>query len=460
MALSANTVIEVRLTGSDTNGGGFVTGAAGTDWSQQDSAQYAVTDGVANGTTTLTSATANFGTDVVGNLVYAQGGSGSIAAGWYQIVSRTNATTIVVDRSTGLTAGTGVTLKIGGALASPGQAAALATVAGMTTFIKYNVSPYVATTASTNVSGGCVSGATGTAYVGYDTTRAMFVRPVQANRPTFQLGSGVTSAILFTGVNNAYFLQSIILDANNQTGSKCTLMSGHYFYVKGMNGVAAGLTQNSPASAYLCEVTGCAAVPFQIQTAFWCVAHDNTLTSPTNFGAFQGNNAYSLFGCIAYNNNCDGFASYQTLNNCVAYGNAGHGFDVVNQAGSYYTNCIAENNGLYGYRTNAGYCAFLNCADYNNTSGRSISSSGGKIWGDIDPISGTASFFNNAASQDFTLNNSAGGGALLRGAAFPLKIPVPLNNNYLDLGALQHQDAGGASGPVGRFISAQRGTPY
>ena len=64
MALSANTVLEVRNGGSDTNGGGFVTGAAGTDWSQQDAAQYSVTDGVTAGTTTITSATANFGTDV------------------------------------------------------------------------------------------------------------------------------------------------------------------------------------------------------------------------------------------------------------------------------------------------------------------------------------------------------------------------------------------------------------
>lgn len=107
MPIGAACVWEVRTTGNDTNGGGYAGG--GTDWSQQDAAQYSVTDGVTAGTTTITSATANFGTDVVGNVMYVQGGSGSITAGWYQIVSRTNSTTIVVDRSTGLTAGTGVT---------------------------------------------------------------------------------------------------------------------------------------------------------------------------------------------------------------------------------------------------------------------------------------------------------------------------------------------------------------
>ncbi len=58
MALSANTVWEVRgATGAVTNGGGYVTGSGTTDYSQQPGAQIAVVDAVANGTTTITSAT-------------------------------------------------------------------------------------------------------------------------------------------------------------------------------------------------------------------------------------------------------------------------------------------------------------------------------------------------------------------------------------------------------------------
>ena len=44
MALSANSVFEVRTAGNDTNGGGFVTGAAGTDYSQQDAKNTAGSD--------------------------------------------------------------------------------------------------------------------------------------------------------------------------------------------------------------------------------------------------------------------------------------------------------------------------------------------------------------------------------------------------------------------------------
>lgn len=52
MALPAATVWEVRTTGSDAAcSGGFVAGASGTDYSQQNAAQYSASDlASANGT--------------------------------------------------------------------------------------------------------------------------------------------------------------------------------------------------------------------------------------------------------------------------------------------------------------------------------------------------------------------------------------------------------------------------
>jgi hypothetical protein len=117
MALSAQTAWEVRPTnGSDTNGGGFVAGSTGTDWSTQNAAQYAKTDIVTNGTTTITSATSNWGTDVVGNIIYIAGGTGSLAGVWRQIVTRVSASNLTLDASTGLAASTGCTGNVGGAL--------------------------------------------------------------------------------------------------------------------------------------------------------------------------------------------------------------------------------------------------------------------------------------------------------------------------------------------------------
>src|ERR1041385_4429179 len=113
MSISALTVWEVRPTnGANTNGGGFVSGAAGTDYSQQNAKNtvgnnISTTDAVANGTTTITSATASFTSAIVGNIIYLQGGSGSLTAGWYQVTTFTNSTTIVVDRT--VASGTGIT---------------------------------------------------------------------------------------------------------------------------------------------------------------------------------------------------------------------------------------------------------------------------------------------------------------------------------------------------------------
>src|SRR5580658_5068799 len=124
MALPAGSVWEVRPTvGSDTNGGGFVTGSSGTDYSQANSkntvgSDISTTDGVGNGTTTWTSATGNFSTAIVGNIIYLSGSG--ITTGWYQVTARGSATSITLDRSPGT--GTGATMNIGGALATVAQA--------------------------------------------------------------------------------------------------------------------------------------------------------------------------------------------------------------------------------------------------------------------------------------------------------------------------------------------------
>lgn len=447
MALNAATVFEVRLTGSDTNGGGFRGG--GTDWSQQDSPQYSVTDGVATGNNVITSASGAFGADVIGNVVYLAGGSGSLTAGWYDINARTS-TTITLDRT--VAAGTGITVKIGGALASPGQAGAIATVAGNTVYIKYNASPYVCTTASTNVAGGCVLGSSTTYWAGYDTTRSLYAG-IGQNRPTIQLGSGVSTAVIFTGTNNSYFLQSVILDCNNQTASRAVLQSGENFYVKAINGTwnttGGVLSDNSAGKSILCEVTGCTttsnASAMRVNgISLYCWVHDNTVAAGQN-AVFTGHGV----GCIV-NNNLGGNGFNGTggvLTNCISYGNAQAGFSPFNSGGAYI-NCIAEGNGTWGFLGNASRFVMFNCASYNNTSGRLNNPS--SLGQDIGAITGAGSFFTNAASADFTLNGAAG--AALKAAGFPASVAG--NNNYLDVGALQHQDSGGG-GSTG--ISRARG---
>jgi hypothetical protein len=71
MAISAYTTWEVRATGNDSNGGGFVTGSTGTDYSQQDASQYSGSDLVVDATTNtkVTAASHLFVASDVGNIL-------------------------------------------------------------------------------------------------------------------------------------------------------------------------------------------------------------------------------------------------------------------------------------------------------------------------------------------------------------------------------------------------------
>ncbi len=104
-----------RNAGNNTNGIGFDAALGGTNYANQNSPQAALTDVVTNGTTTVTSASALFTAAMVGNYIYIAGGTGGITGAWYKITARSSSVSITVDRSTGLSAGTGATGNVGGA---------------------------------------------------------------------------------------------------------------------------------------------------------------------------------------------------------------------------------------------------------------------------------------------------------------------------------------------------------
>jgi len=117
MALDAATIWEIRANGDATNGGGFVPGGAGTDYSQQDTAELALTDLTTAGAaaTTITSATGGFTAAMEDNLIYIASGT-NFDVGFYQIVTYTDANNVILDRSpTSGGAGSGGNGKVGGA---------------------------------------------------------------------------------------------------------------------------------------------------------------------------------------------------------------------------------------------------------------------------------------------------------------------------------------------------------
>jgi hypothetical protein len=400
----------------------------------QDAAQYSVTDGVANGTTTITSATANFGTDVVGNIMYVQGGTGSITAGWYQVATRSSATTITVDRSTGLTAGTGVTLKIGGGFASVGNCFAQTVFS----LIYVKAGTYAISTASTNVSGGCISTSTACSVIGYSANRTPTNRDTS---PVLQLGAGVSSATICASSGPAYF--NITFDGNGQTAARhanggrfvrCLITNFNtasannastYYYCKATTNSAAVFIQ----SAYLCEAYANTATPFgTMLLCSFCISNGNTGASTDGFGATAIASSGQYIDCVAYGNGRDGFRT-----NGLQYG-------------SMFTNCIAEGNAGFGFNNTSSANqigqGLVNCATFNNTSGSATGFTGGALGtvteGTITVTAG--SVFVDASTSNFALNNIASRGALLRAAGYPSTLPAGLTQSFFDVGVSQHKD--------------------
>lgn len=444
MALPANSVFEVRTAGNDTNGGGFVTGSTGTDYSQQDAkntagADISTTDGVGNGTTTFTSATANFGTTIVGNIIYLQGGTGALVASRYRVTARASTTSITLDRA--VAAGTGITMNIGGAFASlgiVGSTTATILVDGNKIFIKAGT--YSITSATANVSNGRLSKGQVVYIEGYQTTRGDL-----GTQPVLQV-SGVASFAVITLINMGV-IKNIKIDGASLTGIRGFDLNGQDIIVYkciAINCKDSGFVGGgAPTRFYYCIATGCATQPaFSGGKLFNCVAHANTSTG------FMG--IVAAHHCIAYGNTgatTDGFNSITTgemFVNCVSYANGRDGFR-IDGANTLLLNCIAESNTGVGFNLGSNPVGgqLYNCAGFS--AGTNLTLGTGSFVSSTGFVTGTGSFFTNAASGDFSLNATAGRGLALRAAALPGLFPVGLTTGYLDIGAAQHQDAGGSS---------------
>lgn len=185
MALSDAIVWEVRstATAANANGGGFKTGASGTDFSQQNAAQYSLTS-VTTAAADAIMLHASAAADMVGNLAFVSAGT-NFLVGRYEIISVVVGVSITVDRNCTSGIGIGGVVAIGGALslASSDDAIFEALVAGNKMWVKN----------ATYVLGGTVSMSnSGTAQKpivieGYATTRGDL--PTGSTRPIFDCGA-------------------------------------------------------------------------------------------------------------------------------------------------------------------------------------------------------------------------------------------------------------------------------
>jgi hypothetical protein len=412
MALSAAQVWEVRTTGSDSNGGAFKAGATGTDYSQQDAAQFSGTDLAVDATlnTKVTSASHNFVAADVGNVIQITAGAGW-TVGFYEIVSvAANAATL--DRSPAATSTTGGTWAEGGALATPGKAGS-GHVGGNTIWVKGG--PYTVSSASANVAGGCVSLATSfsaTSYTtisGYTATRGDGGQASRASSTGFSDGGNTGRLTNCKAINCTTGFSISNADVVQCWADVC----------------GTGFNMTSNGWLFGCVAKSCTTAGFQVQSgnADTCLAYLCAI----------GFSASGPFGTIRFLR-------------CTAANNTSHGFSI--NAGQFHgkeiTNCVIYGNGGWGITvTSGGQVYVTNCAFGANTSGATSLGTGSVSSGTVTL---TADPFVNAAGGNFALNSTAGGGAACRAAGTPGVFPAGLTTSYTDIGAVQHQDSGAGGG--------------
>lgn len=472
MALGDNVVWEVQTGGNDNNGGGFdaVSGTPGLDYTQGANQQVIswlsaggtytndLASTQASGWLVLTSASRNFVANDVGNVIHITAGT-NFTAGWYRIVSvATNAATL--DRACGATAdasaGSGY---LGGAFATPGGAGA-AMVAQNTIFVKAGT--YTVTQTGTNIANGRVSLPANSALVGYNTNRNWFNTDT---KPILQVAVAagaandavVTSAALGAMVFNIEVDGQKATYTTNWRGISFTAANrqwayGCYIHDCAREGILlagecqaafcqvanCGLSNSTPGiqglastEIYGCYVSGCYIGILNYGYTGFCIAYNNT-----NVGINGGSNPGLVQNCISYGNGSHGFtvqasiSMNQQIVNCIAYGNSGYGFGVSNNNVSWTNilrNCAAGNNTSGSYNTS--YITTTTNVSMNVTQKIPF----------LGLITLTADPFMAAASGDFRLNNTAGGGALCRVAGWPTVFPgLASTLQYLDVGAVQH----------------------
>lgn len=409
------------------------------DYSQQASAQFTYTDLASTGAgLTVSSAATPFAKQHVGNCLVVTGGT-NFTAGRYVITSvAAGVATVAGPGNITTGAGANGTGGLGGALASLGKAGAhMVTL----TQVYQKSGSYTITSASTNVAGGCISMPAGGVVEGYGTVRGDLNATSaigSASRPV-NTASGISSFQVTTSGSN-YSVRNLVIDCAGLTsGRAVSAFQSLVYNVLAKNCTNSAFFSTFASTAMACAATGCSsAIPYQMSVCVDCEAYTNTVT-PFSLGTNS-----THIRCIARGNtgaSTDGFAGSSncaTVVQCVSYGNGRDGFRLTGGHG-LVSNCIAEGNSGAGYTISSNAITTVNNAGYNNTGGNVVTTSQTHC-AQVGFVTLTASPFTNAASSDFSLNTTAGGGAACRAAGYPGTFPAGLTTGSLDIGAAQHRD--------------------
>jgi hypothetical protein len=416
------------------------------DYSQGTSPGITYTDMVIGATTTQYTSAANpVGPNIVGNVISVTSGTG-FTVQYVQVVS-VSGTTATCDKSLGTTASTGGNGGLGGCFATPGKAGAVMVSSGVNClFIKANsASPDYTFSATANVSGGKCQIPGPSFVIGWNTVRTMLNK--DATRPTF--APSANSVVMFY-MNGQTYMRNLNCITPGHTSCQALQCDNGNAFVELCRWDGYQNTINvtfGTAAFWSCEMKNCSqGANGSANSIIGCTVNAGGNNSAPALSAtlyadnivynFQGpgigllnnnQNAAALRN-VAYGCNSSGFGGASTFlgtaENNVAWGNAVYGFDFGNSVATIAGKML---NNAAGNNTTANFRPPL--ATWNPSC----------ITLTVDP-------FTNAAGGDFTPNNTAGGGALLRAAGFPTSWPGLATTNNIDSGAAQH--AAGAAGGV------------
>ena len=431
------------------------------DYSQQAAAGIAYTDMASAGAGSTYSSILNpVGKNIVGNVLNVASGT-NFTTGRFQVVS-TSGTTATVDKA--ITTGVGAlgTASLGGAYGADIKVLAFALVAGNKVFIKAT-GTYISTVTTTV-----------TAAAKGDTTNGKIIVEGYTTYPGQQDGrplitSATNSVALLTLNDNDYFefvhLKFTHTAATRGNGITCTTSTSSPLWFKDciFDGCLTAINGGGNSSIIHCEgveVLNCTSSTSAILILgtlylYGCDIHDNTGDAVRNTSgnttviyaqrsifsknaiAFNSVNtaatiAITAHYCIFVDQTSDGMkvasnASVSTfeLSNNIFYNNGGYGIDNLDAQAEIDASVRINRNNAYGA----------------NTSGAYLAMAGGK-----GEITLTADPFTSRAGRDYSLNNTAGGGALLRSLGFPTQFPAGTTLNYLDVGAAQRNASAAAGG--------------
>jgi hypothetical protein len=456
-AIAATAQWDVRTTGSDTNGGCFDPGVTspGTDFSQQDTAQVAFTDLVIGGTTTqLTSAANPFTSASVGNCINITAGTG-FTVGRYNVRSVASGVA-TMDRSVGTAASTGGTGNLGGSMASPLTAMA-AIVSQNTVWLKAGT--YTVTAAITNTSGASGS------LIGYSAahgdnlsgtiittaTNSINLINVTGGTVNFWFHNIAMSSTASTQGEGIVSLSSSL----NLAVSNCTLTGFGGYGIDGFN--------NGTASAYLLNtaILGTHGTGLRVN-ATTLIIQDSVVSGSAGFNLQMAGGTSVISRSLIVGSGRDGIVAFGiagvlTIVDSTIANNAEAGVNLGNdiQWAAIPFSFVSQNNIIYGNGTfgiRAIIPATPSVADSytrNNAYGSNPSGNLSGLPSGVGDVTLTANPFTNSGAGDYSLNSTAGGGALLKGTGYPGLFPNGTTTGHLDIGPVQ--SAGGGTTVISNY---------